>query len=153
MDGLKIYIQPPQAGYHEVARRIRRQLIPIQDFKIVFAVLGRPDMECQQAELPLALDNFLSAVLRFNPGALVIFAAPIPKGLDSRKLIGRCHNAGKVVHAFASQQERADYSRVAEQFYNKKGINCITMLPTGATALGRASLRSVVRSKLQQWLG
>ena len=88
MDGLKLHVVPPQWGYSDVARAVRRRIINIDQYQVIFVMIGRADMVRAVAHLQEAVDDFVSTCKRFNPEAVVVLSGPHSKAYGSQE-VGR----------------------------------------------------------------
>ena len=145
LDGIKVQIFPPQSGWADLARLIRRRVVDVTHFHWLYIALGRADVDDDIADVPAVLRDLSDSIYRFNSSVKVIIAGPIPRGADSRRTVARCVNAGKIVQSFCSLQNQFSFTKVATQFYSRKGVNTLFMLPGGSSSLGKAVLKANVR--------
>ena len=146
LDGLNIRSFLPQFGWSDLARLVRRRIISVAKWAKLYVALGRADIADGVSEVAETLQDLAASITRFNPNIMVVLAGPIPRGSDSRRMVARCVNAGKIVKSFCSQQEGFTFSTVACQFYTKKGVNALLVLPGGASGLGKAALKADIRA-------
>ena len=145
LDDVKISILPPQDGWENLARAVRRRCVDISKFRKLYICLGRADVADGLSEVSGKLQDLFDSIRRFNTNAEIIMTGPVPRGLDSRRLVAKCVLAGRVVKSFCAGSQRCHFSEVAAHFYNRRGINVTFLLPEGATALGRAAIKSDIK--------
>ena len=145
MDGTHVLIQPPQTGLTQLARLIRRRLIDLQEFDLIFVCVGRADLRCPTKEWGHLTEEFIATVRRFNPLAWISISGPIPTPVDDKEAVARCVNAGKVMKLVCVRQEKVRYSWLAQQFYNKQGRKANMYSASGISALGKAVLKCEIR--------
>ena len=151
MDLIALKKFPPQTGCDAAARLIRRRALSVLGFKNIFITLGRADITDGINEVPELLETLVDSVSRFNNLVQFFFTGPIPRGSDNRRMVAHCVNAGEIVKSFCSGNQRCEFVNLAKEYYTKRGVNHLMMLPTGATALGRAACRSAILSKCSFW--
>ena len=144
MDGININVLPPQGGLDYAARLIRRKQLIIKS-DVLFVCLGRADVEEGLSGFQESLLDLHDSVLRFNENTKIICSGPIPRGTDGRRQVARCVNAGKVVKSFCATRQRSCFTPLAMEFITRRGVNLVLMLPQGASAMGKAVLKSYIR--------
>ena len=135
-------------GVAAAANAIRRRAIQLSSTKVLVLVAGRSDLPVTPEEFTLILQDFQDTVDRFNPATKIVFVAPIPRATDDRKAVAKCINMGKIVRKYAASNENTDFSRVAQEFYNKSGVNVLMLSEDGATTFALAAIKFNIIAKL-----
>ena len=146
MAGVKLLVIQ-EGGLWAAARRIHRGLVEVDQFKVIFSLLGRDDLP--GGELIQAFEDLIVNVRRFNQDCLVVAVGPVPRADDTRKDVGMCVNAAKCIKACSVDLRDVEYSRLAEEFYSRSGVNETAILPSGVTALGWQKLRIHIQARLR----
>ena len=102
----------------------------------------------ETTEFKEALEDFVSTVTRKEPKAVVILAAPIPWFDDNTNMVGKCVTAGKSVRALCNRSDRLVFSKLAEEFYTRVGVNLSVCNAQGLTQAGMLAVQRNVKAKL-----
>ena len=149
MERAKVFPLQQEEGFPAVALQLRRSIIDISPFKVIFAYIGRAQVEWQRpAQLADSVLEFVATARRFNTKAIIVIAGPIPRGSDGRQLIARCVNAGKKIRATCRGLESVVFSSVAQDFYSIHGLNKFLINHKGVSKLGRSTIIKDIHAKL-----
>ena len=147
MDGVLTFALDSGTGLWTLGRLIRRGAIPLDQLSVLFAFVGRA--EVPSGSVLQALEDVAAAIQLRAKNVLLVVSAPIPTFTDSQKMVGRCVNAGKLVRGFVTDQKLLEFSRIAEEFYTKAGVNATMLGKMGISAVGRERVQANIISKLR----
>ena len=155
MDGVDVYTAEPYSGYWEFAKKIRRGVWNVAQYDVIIACGGRSDL--QHGSVDAALEDFVATVRRLNPRGAIILTGPVPRGGDSRSMVAKCVVASKTVRAVVNASDRMLFSRLAEDFYTKAGVNKTTLCGDNLTSIGFHCVFQNIKAKLsdpllRKWL-
>ena len=98
-------------------------MIDLKKAKVICCFIGRYDLEQRGVSFVSLLEELLATIRRFNKSAALFISGPIPAPSDSKKQVASCVMAGKASRAYCARLERVQYSRFAEQMYDKQGVH------------------------------
>ena len=87
MDGADVSIAPSASdGFWSYARLIRRGSVPVDDCRLLVALLGTAELV--DDSIVEAIEDFTAACGKRNSSLALVVAAPIPRAGDPRKVVG-----------------------------------------------------------------